>query len=141
MRRLLWLSVGVIATAQAAFGLVTLVWPPEAGIEALITRLQIWQAAPVWGLQLFLAVPVLVTLIWQCRARLARGLLLLCLALTLALPALLIVETAVLHQVALDTMSLHRDLRLLSLARWADAGLGLAALIALRLAARAEALA
>jgi hypothetical protein len=141
-RRLLWQVAAGLAAGQALFGLVTLVWPSAPGADALMVRLLIWQAAPVWLLQLFLGVPILAVLIWRGRGGLARGLLGLSLAATLALPGLLLAETAHLHAMFLDASvtNPNRTLRLLSLARWADAGLGLAALIALRLAARAEAL-
>ncbi|MBZ4022298.1 hypothetical protein CKO11_07485 [Rhodobacter sp. TJ_12] len=140
MRRILWASAGGIALLQALFGLATLVWPAGMRLEALVERILIWQAAPLWFAQIFPGLPILVALFWRARSGLVRVLLVLSLAAALALPFTLMAEMALLHQMLLDTVAPNGALRLLGLARWADAVLGLVALIALRLAARAEAL-
>lgn len=140
MRRLLWALAGIFVFAQAAFYLALLIWPAGSDLAALMLRLAAWEAVPALGLQLFLGVPVLIALVWMARLGLSRGLIVLglaCLGLQLGLMAW---QIDMLQVVAHDALAPQAALRGLSLARWADAGLALAALIALRLAWRAEAL-
>ncbi len=138
-RRLLWRAAGVVAFAQAVFYLATLVWPEGTEARALVTRLSLWQALQLAPMQAFVGVPLLGALIWGAGGRLVRGLLALSLIAGGALVILALLQADLLHRFLADPTAPRAMLRLLGLARWADAALALAALVALRLAWRAEA--
>lgn len=123
---------------QAVFYLATLVWPADMGAEALVLRLMLWQAYHLPALTGFIIVPLLAVLIWPAQGGLVRLLLLACLLASVALPVLALAQGEALHRILTDPGAPRALLRLAGLARWADAGLALAALMALRLAGRAE---
>lgn len=138
MRRLLWTLAGLFVFAQAVFFLALLVWPGGADLGALMLRLAAWEAAGALAVQIFFGAPALIALFWGARRGLARGLIALAFLATCGLLVLAAWEIDALHYLANDSLAPRGILRGLGLARWADAGLGLFALIALRLAWRAE---
>lgn len=123
---------------QALFYLATLVWPADTGVEALAIRLMLWQSYHLPALTGFVVIPLLAMLIWPAPGGLVRLLLLACLLASVALPVLALAQGEVLHRFLADPRAPRALLRLAGLARWADAGLALAALMALRLARQAE---
>lgn len=136
---MLWFAAQVLTGLQLAFYLATLVWPEEAGAEALALRLVVWHEWHVMAVQLFALVPIWGALLWRAKGRLARLLLLVSLSSSAALTAFALLETGALQRFFADAGADYGTLRLLALARVSDAALALAALIALRLAFRAEA--
>lgn len=135
----LWLAAQVLMGAQLAFYLATLVWPAEGGAEALALRLVVWHEWHVLAVQLFALVPLWGALLWRSKGWLARLLLLVSLGASAALSAFALLETEALQRFFAEAGASYGTLRLLALARVSDAALALAALIALRLAFRAEA--
>lgn len=137
-QRILWILAGLVAFAQAALYLAALVWPAASDVSALALRAMVLQALPLLALQLFVALPLAMILIWRARRGLERAILGLVLLAWVALVALSVFEGDSILRVMGDPTASRRLVRLIGLARWADAGLALAALIALRLAWRAE---
>ena len=138
IRRALWLAAGAVALLQAAAYLAALVWPAAGDLRALAIRAMVLQALPLLALQLFVALPLAGVLIWRARRGLERAILALVALAWAALAVLSLFETDVITQLLADPAAPRRMVRLMGLARWADAGLALVALIALRLAWRAE---
>lgn len=138
-QRILWIVAGAVAFAQAAIYVAALIWPASSDIPALALRAMVLQALPLLGLQLFLGLPLAGVLIWRARRGLERAVLAVALLAWAALVALSVFEGDMVLQLMSDPTAPRRLVRLIGLARWADAGLALVALIALRLAWRAEA--
>lgn len=135
---MLWIVAGVVAFAQAVAYLAMLVFPAASDVTALAVRALVLQALPLLALQVFVALPLAGALIWRARRGLERAILALALLAWAALAVLSLIEGEVVTQLLADPTAPRRLVRLMGLARWADAGLALVALIALRLAWRAE---
>ena len=135
----LWLAAQGMMGAQLAFYLATLVWPEGMGAEALAMRLVAWHEFHVLAVQLFVLAPLWGVLLWRTKGRLARILLLVSLGASAALSVFALYETEALQHFFADAGASYSTLRLLALARFSDAALALTALVALRLAGRAEA--
>ncbi|MBD3787902.1 MAG: hypothetical protein IE922_13215 [Sphingomonadales bacterium] len=138
-RRWLWRGAGLFAAVQLLWFAAMAVWPPEAGVAGAVQRIVLWQEVRGMLWQMWIGAPVLVALALGARSwmvRLMLGFALFASTLIGALVALdlSLVQTAV-AQGAPGSAALGQ---MLDLTRLFACALGLAAVLLVRLAWRAE---
>jgi len=140
MQRLIWTAAGLFAFVQAVFYIAMLIWPEGTDLAALVRRFALWLSLRGIFVQMFIGIPALLLLFWRARGPLERGLVALALSATCAILVISGIELEALTLIAGDELAPRSYIRWLGVARWVYAGLGIVALIALRLAWRAEVL-